>query len=202
VADDYAYVAMAGAGVTILDVSNPRDPHVVVSFTPGLSAWGLWAGSGYLHICDVTGLLIFDVRDPHNPVLVASDETARVGSRMQVAGEYIYVAAWTALMISRFSPQAVPEPSVPSPQIFSLAQNYPNPFNATTTLSYSLDRTGVVELVIYNVLGQKAATLLDGLQQAGAHAVRWDASAFPSGVYLARLTAGEQSQTVRMLLLK
>jgi hypothetical protein len=88
------------------------------------------------------------------------------------------------------------------PRDFSLSQNYPNPFNPTTIIRFSLSKDCPLKLTIYNVLGQRAATLLNGLQFAGEHNFLWDASSFPSGLYFARLEAGEESQTVRMMLLK
>ena len=85
---------------------------------------------------------------------------------------------------------------------FALAQNYPNPFNATTTLTYNLDQADNVTLTLYNILGQRVEILFEGFQQAGEHAVTWDASDYPSSVYLARLEAGARSENVKMVLLK
>ena len=83
-----------------------------------------------------------------------------------------------------------------------LFQNYPNPFNAATTLSYMLPKSGSVTISIYNLLGQRVATICEGIQQAGQHSITWDASDFPSGVYFARLEAGEYSKSIKMVLLK
>jgi parallel beta-helix repeat protein len=92
------------------------------------------------------------------------------------------------------------EPDVP--MVCGLLQNYPNPFNATTTLSYMLPQTGPVIISVYNLLGQRVRTIFEGKQQAGSHSLIWDASDLPSGVYFARLEAGERSQSVKMVLLK
>jgi hypothetical protein len=88
------------------------------------------------------------------------------------------------------------------PEKFALAQNYPNPFNAQTTISYNLPQSGPVTLSIYNIMGQKVATLFDGEQQAGEHKVVWDAGDVTSGVYFGRLEAGTKAQSMRMILLK
>ncbi|HBC45699.1 MAG TPA: hypothetical protein DCZ43_01495, partial [candidate division Zixibacteria bacterium] len=85
---------------------------------------------------------------------------------------------------------------------FSISQNYPNPFNAQTSLSYSLPQAGPVKLSIYNLLGQKAATLLDAPQTAGEHSLIWNASPFPSGIYFARLDMGNDAQIIKLVLLK
>src|SRR5690606_17164570 len=70
------------------------------------------------------------------------------------------------------------------PGSFTLEQNYPNPFNPTTTIEFGLQRAGHVNVSIFNALGQRIATLADGMQQAGTYRVSWDATAVPSGVYL------------------
>jgi polyhydroxybutyrate depolymerase len=89
------------------------------------------------------------------------------------------------------------------PTLFSLSQNYPNPFNPTTTINYKLPITNYVELSIYNLLGQKVATLINERQNAGSHQVEWDASAFASGVYYYRLiTDAGFVQTKKLILLK
>jgi hypothetical protein len=68
-----------------------------------------------------------------------------------------------------------------------LSQNYPNPFNPITKINYQLPKTSNVELSIYNLLGQKVATLVSGKQNAGSHQVEWDASHFASGIYYYRI---------------
>jgi hypothetical protein len=74
-----------------------------------------------------------------------------------------------------------------SPQVISLSQNYPNPFNPSTRIPYMLSSAGAVRLAVYNLLGQQAAILVNGMQSAGAHEAAFDASAFPSGTYFYRL---------------
>lgn len=88
------------------------------------------------------------------------------------------------------------------PAAFELSTAYPNPFNPATTLDFSLPATAQVELAVFNVSGDRVATLVDGMQSAGAHSVTFDAAALPSGMYFARMSALDQVQTTRMLLLK
>ena len=90
-------------------------------------------------------------------------------------------------------------PSLPG--TFSLS-SYPNPFNAQTMIRYSLPKNEPVTLTVYNLLGQKVATLFDGTQTAGEHSLVWDASHNSSGLYLARLEAGEKVMTSKLLLLR
>jgi len=85
---------------------------------------------------------------------------------------------------------------------FALLSNYPNPFNAGTVISYELPTTAHVKLEVYNVFGQKVATLVDGQQQPGYKSVTWDASEISSGLYFYKLTAGDFAETKRMMLVK
>jgi len=88
------------------------------------------------------------------------------------------------------------------PSEFALSQNYPNPFNPTTLIKYDLPVDCQVRLEVYNILGQKVTTLIDGKQRAGYKTARWDASTFSSGIYFYRLQAGDFVETRKMILLK
>ncbi|MBO6522242.1 MAG: CotH kinase family protein [Balneolaceae bacterium] len=89
-----------------------------------------------------------------------------------------------------------------SPTDFSLSQNYPNPFNPSTNISFSIPQASKVELTVFNVLGQKVHTLVDGNLNAGSHFVTFDASGLTSGVYFYRLVSGNNVATQKMLLMK
>jgi len=89
------------------------------------------------------------------------------------------------------------------PLTFSLEQNYPNPFNPRTMINYQLPVTSSIDLSIYNLAGQKVATLVSENQNAGHHQVEWDASEFASGVYYYRLsTSSGFVQTRKLVLIK
>jgi hypothetical protein len=83
-----------------------------------------------------------------------------------------------------------------------LRPNFPNPFNSSTTIEYGLPEAEQVRIDIYDLLGRKVETLIDGEMQAGRHQVVWDASAYSSGVYFYRLEAGDFVDTKRMVYLK
>ena len=96
----------------------------------------------------------------------------------------------------------VDEKVVTNPAHFSLFTNYPNPFNPTTTIRYSLERTGRVEVKVYDILGQQVAILIDEEKSAGTHRVTFDAHDFSSGVYLCILKTAEHVLSNKMILLK
>ena len=91
---------------------------------------------------------------------------------------------------------------VPLPEETSLLQNYPNPFNAQTVFTYLLAEPGYIEISVYNILGQKVATIADGEKPAGQHSLTWNADLLPSGIYFARLKTEQDSRTIKLLLLK
>ncbi len=95
------------------------------------------------------------------------------------------------------------------PTRWELWQNYPNPFNPTTTIGFALPWPSEVRLEVYNVAGQRVATLMDGTVAAGCHAVAFDGGMLAGGVYFYRLAArqggpgGASYQSIkRMVLLK
>ncbi|MCH7954479.1 MAG: T9SS type A sorting domain-containing protein [Candidatus Marinimicrobia bacterium] len=85
---------------------------------------------------------------------------------------------------------------------YKLNQNYPNPFNPVTNISYTLPISSEVSLIIYNLLGDEVARLVDGFQQAGEYNTTWNASNVSSGIYFYRLRSGNFVQTRKMVLLK
>jgi hypothetical protein len=92
--------------------------------------------------------------------------------------------------------------AIAGPSEFSLQQNNPNPFNPVTTISFTIPRTSIVTIRVYNVLGKEVATLVDGLFSTGQHSVEWNASEFGSGIYFYSIETYGFTQTKKMLLLK
>ncbi|OGC90550.1 MAG: hypothetical protein A2W25_00495 [candidate division Zixibacteria bacterium RBG_16_53_22] len=87
------------------------------------------------------------------------------------------------------------------PTQFAVQQNYPNPFNAKTLISFDLPVSSDVTISIYNIAGQLVESI-SGNYEAGHQQVTWDASGVASGVYFAKVAAGDKAQTVKMTMLK
>ncbi|NOZ60498.1 MAG: T9SS type A sorting domain-containing protein [Calditrichaeota bacterium] len=85
---------------------------------------------------------------------------------------------------------------------YQLSQNFPNPFNPTTDISFALPTRSHVKLSVYNALGQKVATLVEGMRQAGSYRATWNAQNMPSGIYFYRLETDSFSKTLKMILMK
>lgn len=117
----------------------------------------------------------------------------------------VYIALYQgvrALFYRCWEPDTVSVDDNPLPEFEITLSAYPNPFNSSTAISYSLAAAGHVTLAIYNITGQKVATLFSGVQQAGEHKMVWDAAGVPSGVYFARLESGGGCRSVKMVLLR
>jgi hypothetical protein len=89
-----------------------------------------------------------------------------------------------------------------SPITFALKQNYPNPFNPTTTIQYVLPHNGQVTLRVFNILGQLVRTLVDEVETAGTHNVKFNGSNLASGIYMYKLESGSMTSINRMVMLK
>jgi len=93
------------------------------------------------------------------------------------------------------------------PRDWSLSQNYPNPFNATTIIQYGLPEPAEVTLTIYDFLGRRVKTLVDGVQESGHHRITWDGLDFrgdqvSSGLYLVRMQSKHSTRCKKILFLK
>ena len=83
-----------------------------------------------------------------------------------------------------------------------LSGSYPNPFNPTTSINYGLEKDGHVEIMIYDASGRLVEELVNQNQTAGYHSITWNASSQASGMYFAKMVAGDIVQTQKLVLLK
>jgi PKD repeat protein len=89
-----------------------------------------------------------------------------------------------------------------TPEMNSLGQNYPNPFNPITQIEFGMAAPGHVRLDVYNVKGERVATLASGTYGIGYHTVEWNAAGMASGIYFYRLVTPDQVMTKKMILLR
>jgi trimeric autotransporter adhesin len=121
-----------------------------------------------------------------------------------VGGEFTQAGGRPALYLAQFYDGATTSVTEHTgvPSSFGLSQNYPNPFNPTTNFEFRTANVGLVTLKIHDVLGREVATLVNEVRPAGLYTIRWDASAFPSGVYFCKLQAGDSFDSKKVVLLK
>jgi len=128
----------------------------------------------------------------------ARDYSLKAGSLGKNAGtdgkDIGYIPAGLATAVETYSDLV--------PEAFQLAQNYPNPFNPATTIQFSISKAGRYSINVYNVLGQKVASLFDKTVAAGSYSIRFDAAHLSSGMYIYTLTGDGVNISKKMALLK
>ena len=169
-----------------------------------------------LLLSSTEGVRMISVADPDNP--------HSIGYRY--SGQAVLAVARDSLGVLAVLPKAefhsprelvlmradaVGRPVTPAPETVPdgpwLGANYPNPFNPSTRMEFGVPDAGWVTLVVYDILGRKVATLLDGMMTPGRHTVRWDGRSdagnpVASGVYVYRMAAGDFSAARKMLLVR
>ncbi len=166
----------------------------------------------YAHVSYyVDGYVVLDISDPTNPILAGQYDTypGTDGPFKGAWGVYPYLPSGftivsdieTGLYVLKFDiPTAVVDEELPIS--FSLKQNYPNPFNPLTNISFSIQVPGLVTLRVYGILGEEVAELLNEFKEAGNYEINFSAANLPTGIYIAKLSTGNNIQTIKMSLLK
>lgn len=160
----------------------------------------------------MTGLIVHEV--PSNAPVGSYTYTAKIGTSTQevwdhhsfdfevVEGAKTGTTGWQVVQFTIEGKEMLSGLAAEFPTKFTVLGNSPNPFNVSSIISYNLETSGNVTLEVYDLLGRRVATLVDGEQQSGEHQVLWDASECASGIYFYRLTAGDFTETRRTTLLK
>jgi fibronectin type 3 domain-containing protein len=99
-------------------------------------------------------------------------------------------------------PDAISDPSLEIPKDFFLDQNYPNPFNPSTVIRFGVPREANITIAVYDIMGRQVAVISDGRMQPGVHAIVWDCSSCPSGMYIVRFQTDDRTMMRKMLLMK
>ncbi len=147
----------------------------------------------YLGRVQVSGSNTFDVFVDDSAVQVATTGTLRGDIDRTYYDGVSYASVNTLVSVSE---------KRDLPTEFRLSQNYPNPFNPTTTIEFQVSSFEFVSLTVFDVLGREIGTLVNEVRPTGLYTVHWDASSFPSGVYIYRLRAGNFVSAKKMVLMK
>jgi hypothetical protein len=133
------------------------------------------------------------------------------------AGAFVYVDDLGSTFTPKIAPATcvfVYDPALdadgddrPIPLTFGLDQNFPNPFNPSTKIKYSVAKKGMVNLAVFNILGQKVVTLVNQEQEAAEYTINWDSKdesgqEVASGIYFYKMTAGDFVETRKMVLMR
>jgi len=145
---------------------------------------------GYCSISDAVTFQIWDASMNIYYDAVASEDIPWGGNNISTSVQSLNVN--TDLLIEGLS----------TPYTYNISNVYPNPFNPITSIEYSLSENSTIELLIYNIHGRQIQTLVQGFQTAGYHSINWNASNYPSGVYLIQLASAKHIENRKIIFIK
>ncbi len=203
IAGNHAYVADHYGGVVIMNISDPAHPTFSGRRFAGENVVETVAANGNtLFTSDRVHVNVYDLTDPTNPTPIGYYGTNEWLNQMEVAGPYLYTTSDAEFRVYQVDALDAALPRKAVPYEFALHPAYPNPFNPTTMIAFSLPKTEHATLIVYDVTGREVTVLTDRVLAAGDHRVTFDGSALASGVYFARLEAGKNVKTEKLMLLK
>jgi hypothetical protein len=171
---------------------NGRIAQYEIYVSDNVNDWGEAVATGIWPNSSEKQIVIFDEKEGNFIKLVALSE---------VNGN-----EWTSCselnILRKVQTSIDDEKEVEFLETFQLNQNYPNPFNPTTNITFSIPQKAKVKLEVYNVIGNKVATLTNKFYTTGSHNISWDASNMSSGIYFYKMTANNKVATRKMLLQK
>ncbi|KAA3617501.1 MAG: T9SS C-terminal target domain-containing protein [Calditrichaeota bacterium] len=209
--DGTVYLANGEDGIRVYNYFDTLFTNI--AFTLVFNGWASDVAIGldgniFLADSDYESNSLFAYQYENNSILknVAKSEDIGKANRVVVSADGTIFLATNdeGLIVYEYAEiTSISHNSYSNPESFKLNQNYPNPFNPTTTIEYQLPKTSKIQLSIYNLLGQKVATLVNKKQSAGKYSVEWDATGFSSGLYFYKLETGSGfEQTRKLVVLK
>ena len=189
--DEYAYgvdqTSDGGyvlAGITLTDAVDNQDCYLIRTDASGDELWSsIIRGDGRDHF--------ESVQQTNDGGFIVAGDTEHYDPARQF---YLVKYDSESNIVKEFAKTQIHD--------FRLYPPYPNPFNVSTAISFELRDAGFVSLEIFDITGREVGSLVSGHQSAGFHQVVFDAKDLTSGVYFARLEAGEFRKTRKMLLVK
>jgi len=197
-------IGFAGASTSLL---YTQDGGAIWSNLPGIPGNGSITGLAY---GDIVGELFFcrgsSIYHTTSGGINWSLETTQTGTYTHLIKARTGYNLWALRNnggISKYSyPIGIEPISTEMPASFSLYQNYPNPFNPTTNIRFDIQKTGFINIKIFDVLGREISTLVNEQLKPGTYEVDWDGSGFTSGVYFYKLSTESYTETKKMMLIK
>ncbi len=152
-------------------------------------------GAGQMNINLFDGNVINKVNIVNFATVISASQASMSGLVGNVSPSYWLVASHQTGLTNVENKQLVPKQ-------FKLEQNYPNPFNPSTVISFTVDKAQAVNISVFNLIGQKIATLVNQMYAPGDYSVQFNAGNLPSGIYFYRLTSNDYVSIKKMILMK
>ena len=209
--DNILYVSSENE-IILLDITDPTSIEYITSIQPHEDSEfiaPIIIDGNDLIIADASWneISVYDITNPTMPTLIYCYSGCREVREMVLKDDYLLTSNNRSgfAIISLVGLLEYNENEINS-NYFNL-QNYPNPFNPTTTINFSLQTDTKVDLIIYNIKGQKIKTLISSYYEKGNHSIIWDGldefgNSVSSGIYIYNLKTKDNQKTSRMLLLK
>jgi len=186
---------------TLYNNSNSSLPSNNINSLTIDGSSNIWIGTGYgLAQCDTSGT-IWTVYNTSNSGLLdnyISSLAIDGGGNKWIGTIQGGIAVFNGTGIIK----KIVKPNNNVPGKIVLLQNYPNPFNPTTTINYSIPKSGLVTIKVYDVLGKEVRTLVNEEKTAGNYSVQFNGNNLSSGIYFYRMQSDNLSQTKKLILLK
>ena len=138
-----------------------------------------------------------NANDEANSIAVNNSGYVYITGRSMGSGTYLDYCT-----IKYYEPIGIKKISNEVPSAFSLYQNYPNPFNPNTNINFSIPKTGMLKLIVYDVMGKEVSVIVNSNLQKGTYSINFDGSGLASGVYIYKITAGDFLDVKKMILIK
>ncbi|MBC8277280.1 MAG: T9SS type A sorting domain-containing protein [FCB group bacterium] len=216
--DSFTYLEGSRFAYELTVQNNSNDPIVwsfnsaqtydqwLVSQETGDTLWVWSAGKGF------AGVMITLTIEPGESFSINDEAEFGFFSYTVPAGDYLLHGNWVPyswmpapLIVTlpvQIQSSGIPNRENILAKEFELHCSYPNPFNASTSIAFELPKAGFITLSIFDITGREVKSLVNGHLALGRHEVVWDASGMGSGVYFARMEAGDFVQTRKLLLMK
>ena len=196
--------AILGQQILVYDITDPSAAQLLYTWPDGsepekvnLNIVNARIFEDYLFLFGTdTGITVVDISDPLDFNIAGQFDTPGQAYDGIIDSLYIYCADLYGATIIKHNLFDIPDN--PTPRVQLIRSNFPNPFNTETLIDYYIPQDGHIEIMVYNVLGQKVNTLVSAYQQAGEHRTGWDGSnsageKCASGIYVCRLVVGDIS---------
>jgi len=200
------YIADNESGLRIISVTDPENPVELGSYDTQGNACDVSVFFDYVYLADGIhgGVRVISVLDPENPVEMGYYDTPGTACGVTRSRDgLIYVADRTNLGIYRATNLGIENKKDQHiPLKSSLNPAYPNPFNSTTTITYGISHPGIVSMHVYNPLGQRISTLLEGHKHAGFYTADFSSKEIPTGLYYVQFKTSKGILTRTLTVIK
>jgi hypothetical protein len=205
--DNYIFAACQNGGLYIIDISDKTMPIVkeIIYYGNHFMSY-VSIDQNYAYVTDgINGLLVFDISDIKNIAKVGSINFNTSTYYVKAYKNKVYISSfYTGLYVvsNDLITDLFENKNDYVVQSVNLLQNFPNPFNPSTTIKFQLSQKEFVNLEIYNNLGERITILINNEMESGNHAVKFDGSLLPSGIYFYRISTKSGSISKAMNLIK